>query len=138
MSRILAIDYGAKRVGLAVTDTLQISANGLPTLPEPEVLSFLKKYLHENNVQTILIGYATHPDGSDTNVTPLVRKFIEKLEKEFPGIPVIKRDETYSSKFAVKAMIAAGVRKTQRRKKENIDKMSAVLILQEYLTNIQQ
>ncbi|MBC8046731.1 MAG: Holliday junction resolvase RuvX [Fimbriimonadaceae bacterium] len=136
MGRILAIDYGAKRVGLAVTDTLQMSANGLDTIVENKTIDFLKKYIAENEVEKIIIGFPANLDGTDTHATQLVRNFIVHLQKTFPGIPVIKRDEAYTSKMAVRALIDSGMKKMERRKKENIDKMSAVLILQEYLQSL--
>ncbi|MFN0275713.1 MAG: Holliday junction resolvase RuvX [Chitinophagales bacterium] len=136
MGRILAIDYGTKRVGIAVSDTLHISANGLETLPEEKVLEFLKKYTSENEVEKILIGYPLNLNGNDTHATQSVREFISKLEKTFPGIAIQKRDEAFTSKMAVKALLQSGMKKKARRRKENIDKMSAVLILQEYLQSL--
>lgn len=135
MGRILAIDYGRKRVGLAVSDTLQISANGLQTVEEKNALDVIINYVIKNDVEEIIIGYPTHVDGNDLHSTPYIRTFISALEKKLPGLPILKRDEAYSSKMAMQALIAGGVKKKERRKKENIDKMSAVLILQEYLQN---
>lgn len=136
MARILAIDYGMKRMGLAVSDTLQISANGLETMETEKVMDFLKKYISENEVEKILIGFPLNFDGSNTHATHAVKEFIAQLEKQFPAIQVIKRDEAFTSKMAVQALVNSGMKKKERRKKGNIDKMSAVLILQEYLQSV--
>ncbi len=135
MGRIMAIDYGRKRVGIAVTDTLQISANGLATVEENKAIDFIRKYVAENGVDEIVVGYATHADGTDTHSTPFIRRFIADIQKYCPQIPVIKREEAFTSRMAVKIMLDSGVRKKARRQKENIDKMSAVLILQDYIQN---
>jgi len=129
----MAIDYGKKRIGLAVTDPLQIIASALETIEEPKIFDFLKAYFAKENVNPVLVGYPTHADGNDTDSTPFVRQFAERLKKDFPDKEIIFRDEAYTSKQAVQAMISAGASKKQRREKGNIDKLSAVIILREYL-----
>lgn len=133
MPRILSIDYGLKRSGVAVTDPLQIIATALDTIDTPKLLDFLKAYVKTENVERIVIGMPVHADGNDTHSTPAVRAFIKTLNKEFPTLPVSEADESYSSKEAVRAMSAMGMKKSQRRDKRNIDKIAAVIILQQYL-----
>ncbi len=133
MARIICIDYGAKRTGLAVTDPLKIIASGLPTIDTKDVLSFLKKYFAAENIELILIGEPKNLDDSDTHATPLVKAFIKKIEKEFPSLPVEKVDERYTSKMASAAMLEMGMKKKDRRNKKNIDEIAAVIMLQEYL-----
>lgn len=133
MGRILAIDFGLKRIGLAVTDILQITTNPLDTVSPENILEYLKKYCSTEPVETIVIGYPTRADGSDTNSTPHIRKFVKVLEKEFPQIPLYLQDESYSSATAMQAMVAGGMKKKDRRKKENLDKVSAAVILRAYL-----
>ena len=111
MSRILCIDYGKKRTGIAVTDPLQIIATGLTTLDSPELISFLKKYFLQEEVEMIVIGEPKNLDDSDTHATPLVKEIIKKLEKEFPKIPIKKVDERFTSKMAKQAMIEMGMKK---------------------------
>lgn len=136
MSRILCIDYGAKRTGLAVTDPLKIIARGLTALDTKDLLSFLKKYLKEEEVELILIGEPKNLDDSDTHATPLVNQFMKKLQKEFPSVPVERVDERYTSKMAVQAMLQMGMKKKDRRDKKNTDEIAATIMLQEYLTQI--
>lgn len=133
MSRILALDYGAKRVGVAVTDPLQIIATSLDTIPTDKLLDFLKKYMSQEVVSEIVMGYPTRLNNEDTHATPLVREFVKVLEKEFPTIPVYLEDERFTSKMAVQTMIDGGMKKKDRRVKGNIDKLSATIILQSYM-----
>jgi putative holliday junction resolvase len=133
MARILAIDYGLKRTGLAVTDPLQIIAGALTTVETPQLFNFLKDYFKKEPVELIIIGDPRNLDDSDTHATPHVRKAIERLKKEFPAIPVIPVDERYSSKMAKGAMIEMGMKKMQRRDKSMVDKIAATIILQEYM-----
>lgn len=133
MPRILAIDYGLKRTGIAVTDPLQIIATGLTTIESPRLIDFLKKYFEKEQVEKIIIGEPKNLDDSDTHATALVRNAIEKMTKAFPGIPVEKADERYTSKMAVQAMIDMGMKKKQRRNKALVDEIAATIILQEYL-----
>ncbi len=111
MSRILCIDYGLKRTGVAVTDPLQIIATGLATVDSLQLIPFLKNYFQQETVELILIGEPKNLDDSDTHATPLVKQAIEKLEKEFPLIPVKTVDERYTSKMAKQAMIDMGMKK---------------------------
>jgi putative Holliday junction resolvase len=133
MARILAIDYGLKRTGLAVTDPLQIIAGALTTVETPQLFNFLKDYFSRETVELIIIGDPRNLDDSDTHATPHVKKTIERLKKEFPAIPVVTVDERYSSKMAKTAMIEMGMKKMQRRDKSMVDKIAATIILQEYM-----
>jgi putative Holliday junction resolvase len=133
MSRILCIDYGKKRTGLAVTDPLKIIATALTTIETKELISFLKKYFQQEQVELVLIGEPKNWDESDTHATPLVNQFIQKFKKEFPSVPIEKVDERYTSKLAVQAMVEMGMKKKDRRKKENVDQIAAAIMLQEYL-----
>lgn len=133
MARILAIDYGGKRTGLAVTDPLQIIATGLETIHSAELIPWLKKYFTLQEVELIIIGLPKNWDESDTHGTPLVEAAIKKIKKEFPAIPVITVDERYTSKMAKAAMLEMGMKKKERRDKKNVDVIAATIMLQEYL-----
>ncbi len=133
MARIIAIDYGLKRTGLAVTDPLQIIANGLETIPTVQLFTFLKEYFAKEEVETIVLGMPTNLDTSDTDTTAPVRALKKKLEKDFPQKNVYTVDERFTSKIAIDAMVRGGMKKKDRRKKENVDRISAVIILQSYL-----
>lgn len=136
MARILAIDYGGKRTGLAVTDPLQIIATGLATIDSKELIHFLKKYLLTGQVELIIIGLPKNWDESDTHGTSLVEAAIKKLQKEFPHMPLKTVDERYTSKMAKDAMLQMGMKKKDRRIKGNVDIIAATIILQEYLQSI--
>lgn len=129
----MAIDYGGKRTGLAVTDPLQILATGLTTIETPQLFKYLKEYFKTEQVELILIGWPTNWDDTDTHATPLVRKAIERLKKEFPQIPVKTVDERYTSKMAKQAMLDMGMKKKERRNKALVDEIAATIMLQEYL-----
>lgn len=133
MGRILAIDYGVKRTGIAVTDPLRIIATGLLTIETENILSFLKEYTTKEKVDIFVLGYPLNLDGTSTHGTEPVIRFRKKLETEFPAIPVFYEDERYTSKLAVEAMVQGGVKKKHRRDKSLIDKISATIILQAYL-----
>ena len=133
MARILAIDYGGKRTGLAVTDPLQIIATGLATIESRELIPYLKKYFSTESVELIVIGLPKNWDESDTHGTPLVEAAIKKLTKEFPSIPLKTVDERYTSKMAKDAMLQMGMKKKDRQVKGNVDIIAATIILQEYL-----
>jgi putative holliday junction resolvase len=137
MARILAIDYGGKRTGLAVTDPLQIIATGLETIESKELIPFLKKYLSTEQVELIIIGLPKNWDESDTHGTPLVEAAIKKIKNEFPAIPLKTVDERYTSKMAKDAMLEMGMKKKDRRIKGNVDVIAATIILQEYLQSVQ-
>ena len=136
MARILAIDYGGKRTGLAVTDPLQIIATGLSTIESKELIPFLKKYFLTESVELIIIGLPKNWDDTDTHGTPLVKAAIKKLQKEFPAIPLKTVDERYTSKMAKDAMLEMGMKKKDRRIKSNVDIIAATIILQEYLNSV--
>lgn len=136
MARILAIDYGGKRTGIAVSDPLQIIATGLTTIPSNELVSFLKKYMQAEQVELIIIGMPKNWDESDTHGTPLVVAAIKRLKKEFPVIPLKEVDERYTSKMARDAMLEMGLKKKQRRDKKLVDEIAATIMLQEYLQSL--
>lgn len=133
MARILCIDYGGKRTGLAVTDPLQIIATALATVDTGTLFAYLKKYFAEEEVELILIGEPLNLDDSDTHATPLVRAAIKRLKKEFPAIPVQTVDERYTSKLASRAMVEMGMKKKNRQVKGNVDQVAATMMLQEFL-----
>ena len=133
MPRLLAIDYGLKRTGIAVTDPFQIIATALTTIESGTLIGFLKDYLKKETVELILIGEPKNLDDTDTHVTGLVKIVIEKLKKEFPQIPVVTVDERFTSTMASRAMIDMGLSKKRRRDKSLVDKIAATIMLQEYL-----
>ena len=133
MARILAIDYGRKRTGVAVTDPLQIIASGLDTVPTHQLFTFLNDYFKSEQVESIVLGMPTNLDTSDTDTTAEVRNLKKKLEEKFPEKNIFTVDERYTSKMAIDAMVRGGMKKKDRRKKENVDRISAVIILQSYL-----
>jgi putative Holliday junction resolvase len=137
MARILAIDYGGKRTGLAVTDPLQIIATGLATIDSKELITYLKKYFSTEQVELVIIGLPVNWDESDTHGTPLVKEAIKKIEKEFPQMPLKTVDERYTSKMAKDAMLQMGMKKKDRQVKGNVDIIAATIILQEYLQSFQ-
>lgn len=136
MARILCIDYGGKRTGIAVTDPLQIIATSLTTIETKDLISFLKKYFQEEAVELILIGEPLNLDDTPTHATPLVKAAIVKLKKEFPDMPIQTVDERYTSKLASRAMVEMGMKKKDRQVKGNIDKIAATIMLQEYLRQL--
>ena len=133
MARILCIDYGGKRTGIAVTDPFQIIATGLTTVDSHEMISFLKKYFSQEEVELIVIGEPKNLDDSDTHATPFVKEAIKKLQKEFPLIPIKTVDERFTSKMAKQAMIDMGMKKKDRQNKRTVDEIAATMMLQEYL-----
>ena len=135
MARIICIDYGAKRTGIAVTDPMQIIATALTTIETKELMPFLKKYCLQETVELILIGLPLNLDDTLTHATPLVLSAIKQLEKNFPTISVKTVDERYSSKNASRAMVEMGMKKKDRQVKGNIDQVAATMLLQEYLAN---
>lgn len=137
MSRIICIDYGAKRTGIAVTDPMQIIATGLITIHSKDLEEFLKNYFEMESVELMLIGMPTNWDDSDTHGTPLARAAINRFKKVFPQIPIKEVDERYTSKMAKAAMLEMGMKKKDRRVKGNVDVIAATIMLQEYLQSIQ-
>jgi putative Holliday junction resolvase len=133
LARILSIDYGLKRTGIAVTDPLKIIATGLTTIESHRLVAFLKDYMSKEPVELIIIGEPKNWDDTDTHATPLVKKIIKKLKEQFPQIPIVTVDERYTSKMASQAMIDMGLKKKQRRDKALVDEIAATIMLQEYL-----
>jgi putative Holliday junction resolvase len=133
LPRILSIDYGLKRTGLAVTDPLQIIATGLTTVESKQLIPFLKDYFSKEQIELIIIGEPKNLDDSDTHATPLVEKCIKELQKNFPNIPIKKVDERFTSKLASQAMIDMGMKKKQRRDKALVDEIAATIMLQDYM-----
>ena len=135
MARILAIDFGLKRTGIAVTDELQIIASGLTTVPTEELISFLKDYISKENVELFIVGKPKQMDNTDSESEQLILPFLEKLTKEIPTVPVQRIDERFTSKMAFQTMIDGGLKKKQRKNKALVDEISATIILQSYLYN---
>jgi putative Holliday junction resolvase len=136
MPRILAIDYGGKKSGIAVTDPLQIIATGLTTVPSHELIAFLKTYFEKEVVELIIIGMPKNWDESDTHGTPLAEAAIKRLEKAFPEMPIKTVDERFTSKMAKSAMLEMGLKKKDRRDKMLVDEIAATIMLQEYLLSV--
>lgn len=133
MGRILAIDYGTKRTGLAVTDPLQIIASPLAGISTNTLMNYLETYFKQEKVDEVVVGWPLHADGNETNNTANVRKFLDRFKEKFPQMPIKMQDEWGTSKMAVNSMIAGGVSKKNRRDKNLVDKVAAVLILQAYM-----
>ncbi len=133
MGRILAIDYGTKRTGLAVTDPLRIIATALDTVPTNDVLHYLKTYCAREPVDEVVIGMPRTLQNEDSSLAPYVRKFIIQLKEAFPEKPIHEADERFTSALAQRAMLEGGMKKKDRQVKGNVDKISAVLILQQFM-----
>jgi putative holliday junction resolvase len=133
MARILSIDYGGKRTGIAVTDPLQIIASPLETVETAKLFDFLDTYFFTEEVERIIVGEPTKLDGSDGDMMPRIRQFIEKISKLYPHIPVDLQDERYTSQDAKKIILASGIKKMKRRDKSLVDKISASIILTEWM-----
>jgi putative Holliday junction resolvase len=131
----MAIDYGRKRVGLAVTDPLKIIATALDTVPADEVLEYIGAYIRKEPVEFFVVGLPKNLDNTDAEAMADVKPFVKNLEATF-NLPVMWVDERFTSKLAMRAMIDSGVKKSERRIKENTDKISAVIILQSYLESL--
>ena len=136
MARILSIDYGSKRTGIAVTDALKIIATGLTGIHTKDLENFLKDYFQKEQVELVIIGHPTNLDDSDTHATPLVQAFINRFKKVFPAIPIIKVDERFTSKLASQSMVESGMKKKDRRNKKLVDEIAATIMLQEYLNTL--
>ena len=136
MPSILAIDYGTKRVGLAVTDPLKIIASTLDTVHAKDVIEYLKKYTTTETVETFVVGLPKRLDGSDSESAVHVENFVNLLHKNFPNTPIVRVDERFTSTIATRSLLEMGLKKKDRAKKENIDQVSAVLILQTYMQSI--
>ncbi len=135
MPRIISIDYGLKRTGIAVTDPLKIIASALTTIESARIFTFLEEYIKKEAVELILIGDPRNLDGTATDLTNDVQRIIGLLKKRFPVIPVKTMDERYSSTMASRAMVQMGMKKKSRREKGAIDQIAATMMLQEYLSN---
>ena len=133
MGRVVAIDYGLKRTGIAVTDSLRIIATPLETVKTSELMSFLQTYLKRETVDEFVVGMPVNLQYQDSEITPLVRVFVEELRKTFPEKAVHLADERFTSSMAMRAMIEGGMKKKDRRVKGNVDKISATIILQSFL-----
>jgi len=133
MPRILAIDYGTKRVGLAVTDTNQLIATGLDTVHAKDVIRFLKAYVLNEEVERFVVGEPKQMDASDSQIKKQIDQFINQLKKSFPAIPVERHDERFTSMLASRALLMSGVKKKDRQNKELVDMTSAVIILQSFM-----
>lgn len=133
MPRILSIDYGGKRTGIAVTDPLQIIATGLTTIDTKDIWIFLEEYFLKESVEKVIVGLPTNWDDTDTHATPLVKAFVDKFKKNFPAISIEVVDERFTSTMAVQSMIESGMKKKNRRNKKLIDEIAATIILQEFL-----
>jgi putative Holliday junction resolvase len=136
MGRVLAIDYGKKRTGIAVTDPLRIIATALDTVSTPELLPFLKTYLQKETVDEFVVGMPKTLSNEDSETAPMVRQFVENLKKNFPDKPVHLADERFTSSMAKRTMIDGGMKKKDRQIKGNVDKISATIILQSFLNTI--
>jgi len=133
MGRILALDYGTKRTGIAVTDPLRIIATALETVPTDTLLKFLQAYLQKEPVDEFVVGMPKTLRNEDSEIAPLVRAFVEELKKMFPDKPIHLADERFTSSMAQRAMIEGGMKKKDRQVKGNVDKISATIILQSFL-----
>ena len=133
MSRILAIDYGKKRTGIAVTDVLQIIANGLTTVPTTELMDFIRKYVEKEPVERIIVGHPKQMNNEDSENMQRIVPFVNQLKKTFPQIPVEMYDERFTSVLAHQAMIDGGLKKKARQNKALVDEISATIILQSYM-----
>ena len=133
MGRILAIDYGLKRTGLAVTDPLKIIATSLDVMETSQLVDFLRTYFQKETVEEVVVGMPKRLNNEDSEIAPHVRKFVAHFKIAFPDKPIFLADERFTSSIARRAMIDGGMKKSERRVKGNVDKISATLILQNYL-----
>jgi putative Holliday junction resolvase len=133
MSRILAIDFGLKRTGIAVTDPLRIIASGLTTVSTTEAMDFLINYCMAEEVECFVVGLPMHHDGNPAQIAPQADEFAAQLQKQFPDKPVLRFDERYTSKEASQIILQSGAKKSKRRDKALVDKVAAALILERYM-----
>lgn len=132
--RLMAIDYGQKRTGIAVTDEMQIIASGLTTVPSESALNFLKDYFAKERVEAVLIGEPKQMDNTPSQSAPIIEAFVSAFKNAFPDMPVVRVDERFTSKMAFQTMIDSGLKKKQRQDKALIDEISATIMLQDYLS----
>lgn len=135
LARILALDFGLKRTGIAVTDPLQLIASGLTTVATKDLISFLQEYTREEEVERIVVGEPRQLDNRPSEVEGAIGKFLSELARRMPGIPVSRQDERFTSKMAARSMVEGGMKKKKRREKATLDEISATLILQSYLSS---
>jgi len=135
MGRIIAVDYGTKRTGIAVTDPLQMIASGLTTVATKELIAFLKKYTREEGVELMVLGEPKRASGEASDIEVEISRFRESVRKHIPELKVVRQDERFTSKMAFQTMIDSGLSKKKRQNKALIDEISATIILQEYLYN---
>lgn len=133
LGRILALDFGKVRTGIAITDELQLIASGLTTVPTNTLLAFLKGYLDKETVTRFVVGEPRQMNNAPSEPERMILPFIEKLRSEFPGIPIARQDERFTSKMALQSMVEGGLKKKRRQNKALVDEISATLILQAYL-----
>lgn len=136
MGRIIALDYGQKRIGIAVTDELQLIANGLTTVNTNEIMPYLKKYIASETVSCIVVGKPMQMNNTVSESEKFITPFLKRLSKQFPDIPVVRIDERFTSKIAFQVMIDAGINKKHRQNKKLVDSISATIILQTYMETI--
>jgi putative Holliday junction resolvase len=136
LARILALDYGKVRTGIAVTDELQLIASGLTTVETKELIPFLDDYLKKESVERIVVGLPKQMDNTASESEESIQEFLKKLEAKFPSIPLERQDERFTSKMAFQSMLDSGMKKKKRRDKALVDEISATLILQAYLNRI--
>lgn len=133
MARLMAIDYGLKRTGIAVTDEMQIIASGLTTVSTAEIFDFLADYFKKERVQTVIVGEPKQMDGTQSESEPLIQEFLKKFETQFPDLNVVRFDERFTSKMAFQTMIDSGLKKKQRQNKGLVDEIAATILLQDYM-----
>ena len=138
MARILSIDYGQKRTGIAVTDPLQIIANGVTTVPSEQIIDFLRTYLQTEQVETIVVGLPKQMNNEPSENMRRIKPFVQKLKATFPDIPIVYFDERFTSTLAHRTMLEGGMKKKERQNKAKVDEISAVIILQGYLESRKQ
>ena len=138
MARILSIDYGQKRTGIAVTDPLQIIANGVTTVPSEQIIDFLRTYLQTEQVETIVVGLPKQMNNEPSENMRRIKPFVQKLKATFPDIPIVYFDERFTSTLAHRTMLEGGMKKKERQNKAKVDEISAVIILQGYLESKKQ
>lgn len=136
MGRLLAIDYGTKRTGIAVSDTLKIIANGLTTVPTHTLFDFLKSYFEKEEVECVIVGFPKQMNNEDSNNMRHIRPFVNKLQKLYPTLKIEYYDERFTSVMAQRAMIEGGLKKKDRQNKALVDEISATIILQSYMESL--
>lgn len=136
MGRILAIDYGKKRTGLAVTDPLRITPGGLATVASSELLQYLSEYIPREGVDLVVVGYPRQMNNEESESMRYIRPFVAKLEKRFPQLRIVYYDERFTSCLAQKTILESGIRKQKRRNKALVDEVSAIIILQSYMESL--